>query len=50
MFELSFGDRYREGVAKANNKTILNMAKRIFKKTIAEVTGLTEAEIQLILK
>jgi predicted transposase/invertase (TIGR01784 family) len=59
MFESSFGDGYREGevkgeakgVAKANKKMVLALAKKQYSiETIAEVTGLTEAEIQLILK
>ncbi len=59
MFESSFGDGYREGEAegeargeaKANKKMVLNMAKKDYPiKTIAEVTGLTEVEIERILK
>ncbi len=59
MFESSFGDGYREGEAegeargeaKANKKMVFNMAKKDYPiKTIAEVAGIKEAEIEMILK
>ena len=50
MFESSFGDGYREGEAKATNQMVLAMAKKQYSiETIVEVTGLTKAEIELIL-
>ena len=51
MFESSFGDGYKEGEAKATKQMVLNMAKKeISIQTITEVTGLTKAEVELILK
>jgi len=59
MFESSFGDGYREGdaegeargEAKANKKMVLSLAKKeISIQIISEVTGLTKAEIELVLK
>jgi len=51
MFESSFSDGFRQGKAKANKKMVLAMAKKEYSiKTIAEVTALTETEIEVVLK
>ena len=51
MFESSFGDGYKEGEARATKQMVLNMAKKDLSiELISGVTGLTEAEVRLILK
>jgi len=54
MFESSFGDGYgvgrKEGEAKATRQVVVNMAKKELSiETLAEITGLTEKEVQLLL-
>ena len=51
MFESSFGDGYKQGETRATKQMVLNMAKKNLSiELISGVTGLTEAEVRLILK